>query len=229
MDLGQTIAVYLGVFLLIWYAITGVYNRRRGLRVYRWLRGGVESLGKISEARWLGSSGSGARLTVAKAERPFRRVEVVYLLETRELLPLWLINLARGRRDMLIFKANLRSTPQGELEVVRGGDRRLRGLRADADRNPWTLVARSLPGDLQAANRGAQGGRILESLEGFLGGIAPALRRLSISRTAPHLILELLLPPLMEKPSETLFTSLEVAFRLEATAAANGSEDPALP
>ena len=102
MDLGQWIVIGLSVVMGVWFAVGSFYNRRRGIGTYRWIQSGLKRLGKISEAAWIGSSGSGARLTVGKAEAPFRRIEVVFLLESREILPLWLFNRVRNKQDEMI-------------------------------------------------------------------------------------------------------------------------------
>ncbi len=210
MDLGQTIVVYLGVALLLWYAGAAFYNRKLGVRVYRWLQPGLGSLGEITRAKWLGSSGSGARLLVGKAARPFRQVEVAFLLETRELLPLWLLNRSRGRRDRLIVRADLRSAPAGELEVLRRGDRRLRSLTAPEEGRAWTRIAEGLPEGLEALWRGgapALPGRLASFLQRYQG----AVLRLSLARKSPHLILEIHLPELMAAPAEAFFSALAAA------------------
>lgn len=213
MDLGQQLAVYLGVFLLVWYAIAAAYNRRRGVRVYRWLQPGLKSLGSITEAKWIGSSGSGARLVVGKPGRPYRRIEVAFLLETRELLPLWLINRVRGRRDALILRADLRSSPRAELEVMPYTDPRLKGLSGSArDRNPWVLSSVELPGGFQAAQRGRVSDTLLDQVRVFLEGAGTAVRRLSFAMKSPHLILEANLPELMQAPPEAFFELLQTAF-----------------
>jgi hypothetical protein len=83
----------LGLVLVAWYLIAAIYNRRFGLRTYRWLQAGLEVLGepKSVQASWIGSSGSGARIGLQRAHAPFQRLELAYLLESRELAPLWLM------------------------------------------------------------------------------------------------------------------------------------------
>ncbi|OGO71757.1 MAG: hypothetical protein A2Z37_00245 [Chloroflexi bacterium RBG_19FT_COMBO_62_14] len=212
MDLGQQIAIYLGVFLLLWYIAAAAYNRRRGVRAYRWLRPGLAKLGPISDARWIGSSGSGARLVVGKADRPFRQVEAAYLLETRELLPLWLINRLRGRRDALILRADLRSSPRGELEVMRRGDSRLKGITASGERNPWILSKVEFAGEFQSAQRGRVPEPLLEEVRIFLETAGACVRRMSFSLKSPHIILEADLVGLMESPAESFFATMQRAF-----------------
>ncbi|HJX40303.1 MAG TPA: hypothetical protein VJ345_02485 [Anaerolineales bacterium] len=212
MDLGQTIVVYLGIFLILWYAVALIYNRRLGIRTYRWLQPGVATLGKITQAKWLGSSGSGARIGVAQAKVPFRQAEVAFLLETRELLPLWLLNRLRGIRDSLVVRAQLRSVPQGELEILPQGHSRFGDLLTESKQNPWAMLDRELPAGLQAAARGRNTDNMLESAKALLNEVGPGIRRLSLARTAPHLILDMKIAQLRSEPSERFFNLLTKAF-----------------
>jgi hypothetical protein len=212
MDLGQTIVVYLGIFLILWYAVALIYNRRLGIRTYRWLQPGVATLGKITQAKWLGSSGSGARIGVAQAKHPFRQAEVAFLLETRELLPLWLLNRLRGIRDSLVVRAQLRSVPQGELEILPQGHSRFGDLLTESKQNPWAMLDRELPAGLQAAARGRNTDNMLESAKALLNEVGPGIRRLSLARTAPHLILDMKIAQLRSEPSERFFNLLTKAF-----------------
>lgn len=212
MAIGETIAVYLGVFLLLWYGVAAYVNRRRGVRTFQWLKPGVQSLGEIAEARWMGSSGSGARLAVTKAKRPFQRLEVIFLLETRELLPLWLLNLLRGKRDTLILRAQLRSNPASEIEILPQGDRRLRSIQSEAEGEPLRYIDSMEVGGFQAAGRGSQVEQLLQMCKPLLEDLGEKVRRLSISRTAPNVILELNLSGLLETTAEDLFRSLRDTF-----------------
>ena len=103
---GQWIVIGLCGFLVAWYVIFAYLNRRRGLQIYRWLRDGLEIFGPITNVKWIGSSGSGMQISLEKASAPFRTIEVVCLLETRELLPLWLVNRMRNKGDELILRAS---------------------------------------------------------------------------------------------------------------------------
>lgn len=219
MDLGQTIVIYLGIFLIFWYGVASIYNRRLGIRTYRWLQPGVATLGKITQAKWIGSSGSGARIGVAQAKSPFRQAEVAFLLETRELLPLWLLNRARGRRDSLIVRAQLRSVPHGELEILPQGHARFKDLLAESKQNPWAMLERQLPAGLQAAARGRDVDKLLGSVEALLNEVGPGVRRLSLARTAPHLILDVKIAQLNSEPSEGYFHLLTRTF--------GGAQEPA--
>ena len=137
MNQGQIIVIVISAFMGVWFFLGSVYNRRRGMAVFNWLRSGIEQFGKLSEARWIGSSGSGARLVIGQAKSPYQRIEIVFLLESREILPLWLFNHLRGKRDEMIMKANLRSVPDQEIEIVQEGNREIEKLIASSGSKPY--------------------------------------------------------------------------------------------
>jgi hypothetical protein len=156
---------------------------------------------------------------VAEAKRPFRQVEVAFLLETRELLPLWLLNRLRGRRDSLVVRAHLRSVPHGELEVLPKGHARFGDLLKDSKQNPWAMLQRQLPGGLQAAGRGRDTAGMLSATEALLSQVGAGIHRLSLARTAPHLILDVKIAQLRSEPAEKFFQLLTKTFGAEAEAA----------
>ena len=204
MNLGQQLAILLSVLLGVNYFVGMTINRRKSTALFRWLREGTQAvLGKVSEARWVGSASSGARLTVAQARAPFRRVEMVYLMATRELLPLLWLQRLRGRRDELILKAVLREPPQWEWELVHPKDVRTRrrleekGFRAGPEVGGWVVYHK---GDLSPARR-AQVQALVERL-------GEALRGFSLRREHPHLIVRLALPAELDAPSSALFQGL---------------------
>jgi hypothetical protein len=203
MNVGQWIVILLSALMGGWYLIGAIINRKRGMATFSWMRAGLEKLGKLSEARWIGSSGSGARLVVGQAASPFQRVEVVFLLESREILPLWIFNHVRGKRDEMIIKANLRSAPSQELEAALSGARDFRSIIASQQKKPFELLP--APQGFALARRGPQDDQGLARLNDFLGHYTGAVWRISLQRKAPHLILRANLPSLQEKPAEVFF------------------------
>lgn len=188
--------VGLGIFLALWYLVASIFNRRRGLTVYRWLQSGLDRLGGELAAKWLGSSGSGARIQVRQADAPFRDLEIVYLLASRELLPLFLVDLLRGKRDQLIVKARLRSSYSGEVEIVPSHGGLARQLRNEQE-HPWAIEEG--PADLLLATRWGGTDKQLTALAPLLDKYAPLVRRISWSKKVPHLIVILSLAGLYEK------------------------------
>ncbi len=206
MDLGQTIIIGLSIFLGLWYIIGSITNRRRGLETFRWLREALGTTGKVDEARWIGSSGSGARLTVSKANRPFQRIEVVFLLDSRELLPLWLVNLMRGKQDEMILKATLRSLPSGQIEVARSGTKDAKELSTGTDSLSYQHTSTTTGFDIFSSRK--VNDIHLAVLQSFIDNNHTALKRISLQKKMPHLILRADLPPLREGNLESFFNEL---------------------
>jgi len=206
MDPGQYIIIGLSIFLGLWYIVGSTINRKRGVVTFHWLRDGLETMGKVSEARWIGSSGSGARLTINQADRPFQRIEVVFLLDSREIMPLWVVHLIRGKQDEMILKATLRSRPSGEFEVGRSGSKDVRNLLSGNDSSPHQHV--STTSGFEVFSKGKSNETQLANLQSIINHHHLAINRISLQQQVPHLILRADLPPLREANLEEFFKDL---------------------
>jgi hypothetical protein len=209
MGLGEQLIILLCLFLIVWYVIALIYNRRLGLRTLTWLQEGLPTLGDEIGVGWIGSANSGARATIQEGRQPFRQLELVFLLESRELLPLWLADLLRGKRDQLAIKATLRSRPQGGIEIVPAASRLARELRAERKGWSWT----DGPHALIIGRRGEVRER-LATLTPFLELYGPYLRRISWRSKDPHLFLLADLGGIrrQQQPASHLFEHLQAAF-----------------
>lgn len=118
LDTGEWFIIGICGFLVIWYFAASIYNRNRGLTIFRWLRKGMGSLGDDIKSEWLGSSATGVRMSIVHPQSPFYQIEATYLLETREILPYWIYTHLRGRRDGMTILANLRKSPALEIDHV---------------------------------------------------------------------------------------------------------------
>ena len=208
MDTGQWFIIGLSILLGAWYFVGAMINRRRGVATYHWLREGLAQVGKVSEAKWIGSAGYGARMTVTKADKPYRRIEAIFLLESREIMPIWLFNRLRDKQDEMILKANLRQVPSQELESATQGNRKLKDLLSASGENqtPFELVP--APEGFDIIRRGKQDEERLESLRGFLNKHSDAVMQFSLRRQMPHLILRVKLPSLQNSPAEEFLSEL---------------------
>lgn len=206
----EYIVTGIGLFLVAWYLIAAIYNRRFGLRTYRWLQAGLEILGdtKSIQASWIGSSGSGARIGLERAHPPFQRLELAYLLESRELAPLWLFDILRGKRDQLILRGTLRHKGVGELEVMPQNDKLLKALRQQDATPSWTLA--DGPHNLVIAHRRSAKQQI-EWVTPFLEKYGPNLKRFSWRPQDPHILIVLRLAGLPDDEAETLFQNIRSA------------------
>jgi len=97
---------WVALLLLLGGYLAGTWlNRKRSKALGFWLQSGLGVLGSKIQWKWIGTMSSGAQVTVRDARKPFRQLEITYLLLTRELAPLWGIELLRGKRDLLILRA----------------------------------------------------------------------------------------------------------------------------
>jgi hypothetical protein len=185
------------VFVLVavvmgWYAIGVIFNIRRGNAVLKWLQGGLPRLGERTTLRWLGSSA--VALEIAKARPPFRRVEVLLVLEPRDVPWFWLAARARGRRDVLILRGQLASAPQHEFDWLSPGSWSERERRGRSRGREWPSealegLALRAPAPQSVLGRPAALAALAAARE-----IHPVVWQLSTRREQPHLELHLPLP-----------------------------------
>jgi hypothetical protein len=194
------------VVLALWYGGGYVYNRRRGQRLFRWLEAGLDALGGEVESGWIGSPAAGARVNVVHADPPFRRLELTLLLQNREILPLWLVDHLRGRRDRLIIRATLRSPRRGEIEI--GSARRQAARRRQ---EPWEW--QEGPHWLAIASQGLGARQQAAALEPWLQSYGAHLHRFCWRKSDPHIVLEINLTGLLATPSEKLLDDLLAALK----------------
>ncbi len=205
-DLATQAVIALSILLVVWYVAGSWLNRRRAVSLLRWVREGVQELGGQATMRWLGRT-SGFQVSVKGAKRPFKRIEMMILLEPREVLLLWLFNRLRGRRDMMSFRADLRTRPKIELEIVprRGGMAKkiLKAIEEEA----WAK-GEIEDADLMVLLRGREVTPLAERLTPLLRECAPHILRLSLRKQSPHFLANLSLPGLEGTGAEALFALL---------------------
>jgi hypothetical protein len=205
------VAVVIGVcaFLALWYGAGHLYNRRRGQRLFRWLEAGLSALGGEVESGWIGSPANGARVNVTHAAPPFCRMEITLLLENREILPLWLLDHLRGRRDRLIIRATLRSPRRNEIEI--GSARRKAARRRQA---PWEW--QDGPHGLAIAYQGIGAQQQVTALQPLLEAYGAHLHQFIWHKSDPHILLEINPSGLLATPSDIFLNDLQTALK-EAT------------
>jgi len=199
-NIGQILVIALSALLGVWYFGGAWVNRKRGVATYYWLREGLQAVvGAIGEARWLGSASAGGRLAVPEAKAPFRTVEAIFTLEAREMLPWWLIQRLRGRRDSLIIRASLRHRPPLLL------------VTAQADQTaPEGYQAHDAPAGLRLFAADGVSAAQIRALQSFLETYATGLKTLSCEAKRPHLVLQIDLAALQanDQPAAAFFSAL---------------------
>ncbi|NIN64498.1 MAG: hypothetical protein GTO63_07305 [Anaerolineae bacterium] len=202
-DLATQAVIAFSVVLGIWFVIGWQMNRRHGRRLLEWIVRGLRATGGQITASRLGLSGF--QVNVHDAQAPFKSIETTVLLEPREVLLLWILNYLRGGADYFVLNGTLRASPRGEVEVVKKGGRLAKPLQA-LDEKAWT--SQETGSGLIVASRGKQGRKLAEAISPLVEDLRPRLVRLSLSKKAPHLLVNLSLADLDEESALLLLSCL---------------------
>lgn len=202
LNTGEWIVIGLSAFLFAWYFFATAANRKKGLAAYRWLRQGLEALGNVSQAEWIGAANMGARLAVKNSRKPFRKVDAHYLLEPREFLPYWVFSRLRGRREEMVIKVTLRSSPTNTWELKRIAPRQHKKLPPD----------QRMLGDFQILGNG-QASPVSNRLQAFLTAYKPLIDRMYLQPQAPHLEIHARLNPISDIVAVSFFEALLACFQ----------------
>jgi hypothetical protein len=202
MSAGLAAFILVVIFIVGWFAVGTHHNVRKGHDVMRWLQEGLPLVGEKTTLQWLGSSV--LELKIRQAKPPFRQAEVLVVLEPRDVAPLWGLAHLRGRRDLFIFRAVLRTQPRVELEALDPTSWPAHEL-TDRAKNYWTplstptpLVAYA-PGNLPAATELL----VKAALDGC------PLQRLIVRRVESNLEVQWRLDPLRKHSARTVFETLQ--------------------
>ncbi|HXG41027.1 MAG TPA: hypothetical protein VNJ28_08795 [Candidatus Limnocylindrales bacterium] len=189
-DPSTLLAALLGlaaVGLLVWFALGTGANVQRGNALLAWLQRGLPLLGPRTTLRWLGSSV--VELRLVDPPDPFREVTLLVVLEPRDVAWLWALGRARGRRDFVIVRADLRRAPRIELHAADPAgwtSDEVTRLLADPS-EAWRPLDWSSSGVALAGWRGrGEPAAIRPRLE-RIARASGGLWRVSISQTVPHL------------------------------------------
>ncbi len=186
------------------FAIGTHLNVRKGDAILKWMRQGLPLIGERTTMRWLGSSVM--ELKIAKANAPFRNTETLAVFEPRDVLIWWLWSRARGRRDLLIFRAQLNTSPKFELEAFDPKGWTTHHTERDVKKKNWKSIEVGDP-SLLAYHSGARAEQVkpLIDLATRAGG---KLVRLSVHRNVPNLELHWLLPDSSKFSAREMFLKI---------------------
>lgn len=186
-----------------WFIVGTQTNVRKGDAVLKWLRQGLPLVGERTTMRWLGSSV--VELKIAKAKDPFRNVETLVVFEPRDVVFLWAFARLRGRRDLVIFRAQLRSAPTFEMEAFDPTAWTAHGVERDVRSKSWTQVDLSATAQPLLAFYSGEVGAVAKPLIDLATQAGGKLVRLSIHRSVPNLQVHWLLPDLSSRAARDLF------------------------
>jgi hypothetical protein len=188
-SIGLPVALGVGALLVVWYLAGNELMRRRAHRLALWTKRVLDPLGDQQTIKWMG--GQAFRLEVARPRAPFSTVSITGLIESWDVPIVWAWNRLRGRRDMVLLQATLRTQPLWGLEVYRPGTILAGDSRHSARQEGWTETA--LDG-LAIAAAGDPPRRLALELLDLVSAERGRLVRLGVRRQVPHLTLALNVP-----------------------------------
>lgn len=208
----QLLLAIVVLVVLGWFAAGIILNLRKGDSLLKWMEGGLPLIGQRTSFRWLGSSV--AELVIAKAKSPFRRCEILAVLEPRDVPWIWLLSRINGRRDTLIIRAQIPSSPTLDFDLAdpRSWTGRLT-IKQDRQKG-WE--SRLYHGKQLMAPKGALdlSCEMLDRLSDPLAQLSEPCWRLSLRRESPHLELHLPIPNRQSVSSDGFFKALQDFGRL---------------
>jgi hypothetical protein len=203
-DLATQVVIALCLLLTVWYVVGWRLNRTRGGHLLEWIVRGLRASGDQITVSRLGMSGF--QVNVRRARAPFKTIEATIILQPREILLLWILNLLRGRSDYLVLKSTLRGSPRGEVEVIGDRGSLIGRVRKGGDENGWTRG--DTDSGLAIAFQGKGGQQLADAISQSVEDLSPRLVRLSLGKKAPHLLANLSLAGLDQESALLLLSSL---------------------
>ena len=194
------VIIFLGGF-----AVGTQWNVSQGERMVKWFRDGFPLIGERSTKRWLGSSV--VELKIQKAKDPFRTAETLVMLEPRDVPLLWAWTHSRGRRDLLMFRAQLRGVPAFELEAFDPNAWMADRIKRDVTQKNWARLELG-SARLQVYSSGGAAAVIAKQLIELAERAGGKMVRLSIHRTVPNLEVHWVLPDSKASSSRDWFANL---------------------
>jgi hypothetical protein len=202
----QALLFALVALVMGWFAFGVIWNIRRGSAVLKWMQAGLPRVGEKTTLRWLGSSA--VELVIAKARPPFRRVDLVLVLEPRDVPWFWLLARLRGRRDMLIVRGQLVTAPQFEFDLLAPGSWSARETVGRGEARQWETEALGEARFRAPAPTRPLSRQIAPAALEAARKVRPTVWRLSSRREAPQLELHVPLPDPRQDDAAQFFNAL---------------------
>jgi len=203
----QAILVIVVTLVMGWFAFGILYNLRHGDALLKWMKAGLPRIGERATYRWLGTSV--AELGISQAKPPLRSLQIMVALSPRDVPWLWLPAYLRGRRDTLIFRAQLTTAPKIDMDWVQPAFWTGRMAVEDAAEKNWPQSEYQNLQLLAPAVFQKLAVSMLERLAEPMQALSPAYHRVSLRRDEPHLEIHLPLPDYKHIPADQYFNALQ--------------------
>lgn len=199
----ESVGIYLVVALagifLIWYLAGAYLTRRRLARASTWVYRGLDHYSHPTPKRtkasikWL--STNAFNILLQDARPPMSEVVVTVLLQSRDMISVWLIDWFTGRRDLLMLRFDLDRQPIWGVEIFRRRSLLAGDARRQVTDAGWPVEPTGDP-EVLTAHGGGRAEDLCRELLTTLGDGRWGLIRLSVRRQSPHLTLAVDLPDL---------------------------------
>jgi hypothetical protein len=197
----MAVAVFMG-----WFALGMIYNLRRGDALLKWMQDGLPLIGSRTSFRWLGSSV--AKMSIARARRPFQRLDTLLVLKPRDVFWMTILAFFQGRDDVLIFRAHLGTPPLLDLELADPQTWSGRAALGQVSKRGWESA--DYQGLRLMAPKGLTGlaASTLDRLAAPMHALSPRYVRFSLRKTAPNFEIHVPFPNPRASDAKAYFQSL---------------------
>ncbi len=182
------------IVFLTWYSSFLHLNRRRGLRILRWLRRTVAPHGQLDEAQWMGPSRFRGRLRFSG--RDFLQPILEVRLAPRHMPVQWALWRCRGSQETVTFHANLPCPPGQTLQIRRNRWTSLASRPIREGRNWSTHTVATL----YLSTQPTWEPQIAERMSGTLASREFDYLAVSFRRSEPHFSVTFSLQEAMQQP-----------------------------
>lgn len=199
------IILLLAVLVFGWFLVGGEYNRRRAGRLAQWAYRGLQPFLGRASIRWITTHVF--ELFVEEPRGPFTSLKVTGLLESRDMIAVWLYNRLAYRPDLLVLRANLRRKPLWGCEVFRPGTFLAGDALREAESEGWSVRPLDVAG-LRAWHGGGRAADLCARLVAEARASGFELVRLAAHRSEPHLLLAVSAASFDRQDARRLFEAL---------------------
>jgi hypothetical protein len=185
--------IAVGALCAAWYVAAARRKRHKAREVLRWIQSALAGRGQVIGISWISSSKF--RVPLRLSCGIFHRASVLVELRGQQTPVQWLIDFLRGRREVLVFQADLDFPPAFSLHVNNYRWIARSSRRTPANRPGWEFECLQ---PLIISTRPEQQKEIACTMASLTRGESSEFLNVSFQRSSPHfsatMLLELLAP-----------------------------------
>jgi hypothetical protein len=202
LGVGEWVVIGFCILLGLVFLWGMIDSRRRSGSIVDWLRHGLKGYASVSDPHWLAPGTFNVRISF-KQKNVIKELLMVFLLERRENLPLWIFQKLRGKQDEVVLHANLYRQPERHLSILTNlKDSRPFPVMSGSNGSRVDYKSFSILSDGEISAQKNAG------IISFLDAYSMGLRRLVLKPQTPHLMVEMYLSYVKKDTPETFLKAL---------------------